>query len=371
MKLALHLMEPWLIKYQDVPYNLGESGMVDMTVQELLDITGTPPDGLLRQSFKNMDTRGSEGLRRAIASFYNDVDPVSILVTTGTSEAIFIYFSIRYEPRANVVCLFPAFQTLYEVPRYLGYEIRLLPLRKENQFQPDLDELRKLVDDHTKVIVINTPHNPSGQIIAEEFIAGAVQIAEEHHAEILADEHYRYINYADGTLLPSLYGRSPNVVASGSMIKCFGCVGLRVGWMIGPEQLIHDARDFKDYTTHTLCSMNDYLACLALENWQKIIPRHRDWVLQNVARFGACVREHGDVLGWVEPQGGLVAFPYFKDPAVNGQQLLQELVETRGVSVLPGEAFEMPGYFRIGFGLTPEVFDAAMNEFSAFLSGVR
>lgn len=368
MKLAPHLMEPWLIKNQDVPYNLGESGMVDMTLKELLEVSGVSHEELLKLSFKNIDTRGSLPLRKAIASFYGDIDPDTILVTTGTSEAIYIYYSIRYEPGANVVVPFPAFQTLYEVPRHIGFDVRLLPLRKENQFIPDLDELRSLVDSNTKVIVVNTPHNPTGQIYSEEIISGILKIAEESNAEVLADEHYRFINYSDAGILPSLYGRSPRVIGAGSMIKCFGCVGLRAGWIIGPKQLIDDARDFKDYTTHTLCSINDYLAYVSLRNWKKIIPRHRGWALENIARFRRLVDKHSDFLGWTEPEGGLVAFPCFKDAKVeNGEAFLNKLVEKRGVSMLPGEAFEMPGYFRIGFGVKPEVFDEAMNHLSAFI----
>ena len=367
MKLALHLMEPWLIKNQDVPYNLGESGMVDMTLKELLDVTGDSHEELLKLSFKNIDTRGTLALRETIASFYNDIDPDMILLTTGTSEALFIYYSIRLEPNANVVVPFPAFQTLYEVPRYIGFDVRLLPLRRENNFIPDLNELRGLVDENTKIIVLNTPHNPTGQIYSDEIISGFMEIAKENNTEILADEHYRFINYADKEIIPSLYGLSSKVVAAGSMIKCFGCVGLRVGWIIGPKEFIDDARDFKDYTTHTLCSINDYLANTSLVNWEKIIPRHRNWVLENIARFRKLVDKHSDFLGWIEPQGGLVAFPYFKDTSIKGEAFLSKLVEKRGVSMLPGEAFETPGYFRIGFGVTPEVFDEAMNNLSGFI----
>ncbi len=361
-------MEPWLIQYQNAPYNLGESGMEDMTLEEFLTVTDTPFEELLKLSFKNIDTHGSLPLREVIASFHKGVKPENILLTTGTSEAIYIYYSIRYEKGANVVVPFPAFQTLYEVPRYIGFDLRLLPLRKENNFIPDLNELRKMVDKNTKVIVLNTPHNPTGQLYPEEVITGILNIAEEAEAEILADEHYRFINYADkNTIHPSLFGLSPHIVGVGSMIKCFGCVGLRVGWMIAPEQLIHDARDFKDYTTHTLCSINDYLAYRALLKWEKIIPKHQEWVKKNIASFRTITEKHHQFLGWVEPQGGLVAFPFFKDKSINGENFLRKLVEQRGVSLLPGEAFEMPGYFRIGFGLPPARFAEAMEHLSSFI----
>jgi aspartate/methionine/tyrosine aminotransferase len=368
MKIALHLMEPWLIQHQDAPYNLAESGVLDQTVGELLEKTGGSAEELLQLSFKNIDTFGSLQLRKAVAALYDDVDSDCVLVTTGTSEAIFIYYHIRYEKGANVIVPFPAFQTLYEVPQYLGYEVRFLRLRAEDNFRPNLDELARLVDDKTRVIVLNNPHNPTGIVFSEEEIQAVVKLAAQHGAEILADEHYRFMPYDDVELLPSLYNRSRNVVAVGSMIKCFGCVGLRVGWIISSREMIAAARDFKDYTTHTLCSVNDYLASMALLSWRKIVPEYRGWILKNVSEFRNFASSQRGFISWVEPQAGIVAFPFFTDRSVDVKRFSDALVAKMSVSVLPGDAFEMPGHFRLGLGVPPDRFSAAMNRLSDFIS---
>ena len=364
MRIALHLMEPWLIQHQNAPYNLAESGVVDQTVGELLQKTGASDTELLRLSLKNIDTYGSLELRRAIARLYDDVDPDSILVTTGTSEAIFIYYQIRYEKGANVVVPFPAFQSLYEIPRYLGYEVRFLRLRPEDGFRPNLEELAALVDDRTKVIVLNNPHNPTGILFSDEEVRAILKIANRHGAEVLADEHYRFMPYDERTLIPSLYNMSQNVVAVGSMIKCFGCVGLRAGWLIGPRELIESSRDFKDYTTHTLCSVTDYLARAALSGWRAIVPEYKGWILDNVSEFRSFLSEHRGFIDWVEPEAGIVAFPFFTDGSVNSKEFTDGLVKSKGVSLLPGEAFEMPGHFRLGLGVPPRVFGDAMRRLS-------
>ena len=368
MNIALHLMEPWLIEHQNAPYNLAESGVSDQTVGHLLKATGHVPEELLNLSLRNNDTRGSAELRRAIAAVYEFLDPDSILVTTGTSEALFIYFHVRFEPGANVVVPFPAFQSLYEVPRHLGYEVRLLPLRLKDGFRPDLRELAALVDDKTKAIVINNPHNPTGVEFSDDELEAIIEIARKHGTEILADEHYRFLPHDDRSLIPSLYGRAPNVVAVGSMIKCFGCVGLRVGWLLGPHELISDCRDFKDYTTHTLCSVNDFLACSALVKWKKIVPKFKSWILENVSQFRGLVCDHREFLDWIEPEAGVVALPFFKDELVCSKRFTASLVEQTGVSLLPGDAFEMPGHFRLGLGVAPESFSLAMGKLSAFIS---
>lgn len=367
MNIRLHLMEPWLIKHQYVKFNLGESGMEDKTLSEILTLTNTTLEELGACSLGNNDTYGSLKLRKLIASIYGDINPDHVLVTTGTSEAIFLYYHVRYQPGANVIVPFPAFQTLYEVPRYLGYEVRLLPLEREEGFRPNLEKIKSLVDNHTKVIVLNNPHNPTGVLLTENEIAEIVAFATERGIEILADEHYRFMPHSTQGLIPSIYDHSGTVAAVGSMIKCLSCVGLRVGWIIGDQELIEQCRNLKDYTTHAISNHNDLLAQRILGNWENIVQENRKWVLANVACFDKLIAKHESLLGWVKPQAGIVGFPYLKNNIIGSQQFAEKLVGQEEVSVLPSEAFELPGYFRVGFGIPPERFAEASERISRFI----
>lgn len=368
MKIVPSLLETWLLKYQDAPYNLGESGVTNQSVGELMSLTGCSPEELYQLSLANNDTYGSLELRKAIASFYDGVSPDSILVTNGTTEAILIYFHVRYQPGANVVVPVPAFHILHEVPSFLGYEVRYLQLRPENNFRLNPEELSKLVDDNTKVIVLNSPHNPTGVVYSEEEIQAVFELAQNYNAEILSDEHYRFLPHtSDIDILPSLYGRTPNVVALGSPGKCFGCIGLRIGWLIGSLEVIKACHNFKDYTTHTVCPINDFLAKYALLNCQQIVPKYRAWISQNLLQFQDLVDKHSDRVGWVKPDAGTVAFPFFKNELIKSDQFAQKLVEETGVLVLPGEAFDLPGFFRISLGVNPEQFNTALNAISQVL----
>ena len=303
-----------------------------------------------------------------IASFYDGVSPDSILVTNGTTEAILIYFHVRYQPGANVVVPVPAFHILHEVPSFLGYEVHYLQLRPKNNFRLDLEELSKLVDDNTKIIVLNSPHNPTGIVYSKEEIQVVFELAQKHNAEILSDEHYRFLPHISNIdILPSLYGRTPKVVALGSPGKCFGCIGLRIGWLIGSLEVVDACHNFKDYTTHTVCPINDFLAKYALLNCQEILTRYKAWISQNLLQFHDFVDQHSDLIGWVKPDVGTVAFPFFKDKSIKSDLFAQKLVEETGVLVLPGEAFDMPGFFRISLGVEPEEFSIALNAFSRVL----
>jgi aspartate/methionine/tyrosine aminotransferase len=368
MKIVPSLLETWLLKYQNAPYNLGESGVTNLSVGELMSLSGCSPEDLYQLSLENNDTYGSLGVRKAIASFYDGVASESILVTSGTTEAILIYFHVRYQPGANVVVPVPAFHILHEVPSFLGYEVRYLHLRPENNFRLNLEELSKLVDDNTKVIVLNSPHNPTGVVYSQTEIQAVLELAQKYNAEILSDEHYRFLpDTSNIDVLPSLYGSSANMVALGSPGKCFGCIGLRIGWLIGSLDVINACHDFKDYTTHTVSPINDFLAKSVLHNYQQILPKYRGWISQNLLQFNDFVEQHSHVIGWVKPDAGTVAFPFLKNSSIKSEFLAQKLVESAGVLVLPGEAFDRPGFFRISFGVNPELFNTALKAFSQVL----
>lgn len=368
MAISLHLMEPWLIEHQLARYNLGESGVTNMTVSELLERCGASLAELGSLSLANADTRGGRPLREAIAGFYPGITPDQVLVTTGTSEAIFLYFAVRHRPGANVVVPVPAFQTLHEVPRYLGYEVRLPRLRRERQLRADLDELLGMIDDRTRVVVLNNPQNPTGIVWTPEEIRAVRAAAARHGAELLADEHYRFLPYTEeAELLPSLCDGSAGTAGVGSMIKCFGCVGLRIGWLIGDPALLAACRDFKDYTTHTVCAVNEHLATVALREWRRIVPAYRRWVRTNAEAFGTFVRDHAEHLDWVPAQAGAVAFPWLRDGSIDSARFCRALVEQTEVVLLPGETFEVPGHFRLGLGVSPDDFSEALRRLGAFL----
>ncbi|MEM7183881.1 MAG: aminotransferase class I/II-fold pyridoxal phosphate-dependent enzyme [Spirochaetota bacterium] len=366
MKIPIHAMEPWLIANQQILYNLGQSGVTNQTLGKLLQTLEISPDELLPLSLEDNDTKGSPMLRQAIAEVYPTTTPENILVTTGSSEAIWLYFHIRYSPGKNVVVPVPAFQNLITVPEYLGYEVRTFSLESQDIFRPNIEKIRRLVDENTQAIVLNNPHNPTGVLFSNTEIDEIVAIAERVGAEILADEHYRFLPYEGNGLIPSLYGRSPAVVATGSMIKCMGCVGLRIGWLLAPSELLEASRDLKDYTTHTLTSMNDFLATRIINRWQTIIPGYQSWIQQNIASFENCIQNHSDTIQWIPPQAGVVAFPFLRE-GISSEHFVRKLIEREEVFLLPGDTFGFPGYFRICLGVEPNSFSQAMERLDRFI----
>lgn len=354
-------MEDWLAGYKDTcTYNLGESGMPDITVGELLGRCGEIPDALLKIMLKDNDTRGTERLRQAICASYGGNIPLeNITVTTGTSEALFILFNLLLEDKASAVVPMPSFQALSEIPKALGAKMRCYRVLPENGYIPDPDEVNSLIDGTTGVVVLNTPHNPSGVIIPDDVSETIISKASCHGAAVISDEHYRFLPHDRNWPLISLAQPDGNVIAAGSITKCFGLIGLRMGWIAGPEALITKVRDFRDYLTHTLSPASDFLAAIALENAEVFLEPNIRILRKNTEELISLINKTPG-LSLVTPQAGAVAFPGY-EYEVSTDEFVRGLIDRHGVFVLPGSSFEVKGHFRINLGQNPGLFKNALD----------
>jgi aspartate/methionine/tyrosine aminotransferase len=360
MIIRRFFMEDWLAAYKDsCRYNLGESGMPDITVKELLSRCGLEPDVLGSIVLRDHDTRGTDRLRSAIRNTYDDrIGFEHITVTTGTSEALFILFNLLREIRSSAVVPRPAFQALYEVPRALGLDLRFYDLRAENGFLPDPGEICRLIDDTTGAVVVNTPHNPSGVFFPEDAAAHVIRKAAFHGATVIADEHYRFLPHEGPCPSQTLARPEENVVATGSITKCFGVIGLRMGWIVASQRRISRIRDFRDYLTHTLSPVSDFLAAVALENAPAFIGPGRETLRRNARALCAFAEETPGIF-LVPPRGGAVAFPSY-DYRRSSDDFARGLIQKHGVFVLPGSSFEMEGCFRVNLGQDAATFETAL-----------
>ncbi|MCP5049462.1 MAG: aminotransferase class I/II-fold pyridoxal phosphate-dependent enzyme [bacterium] len=365
MKIRKLHMEDWLADYQYVKYNLAESGYVDYTLGELFSLCGEDPANMNDISLMNPDTRGSVGLRREILKCYHTPAMENVLVTVGVTEALFAFFNVILEPGDEVIVPFPQFQTLVELPAAIGCDIKYEYLTEENGFNPDPARIRELITPKTKLIIINSPHNPTGSLLDEGAIKEIGKIANEHGIYLLFDEHYKFLPLTEGTeLLTSGFdlcaGVHDRVVATGSITKCFGLNGLRVGWLIAPPGVIDECKEFKHYLTHVTPPVCDYMAEIALKNRDAVLRDVKKNILANVGFLDKFMERNGHRFDYLEPKGGLVCFPKLKNQTA-ATPFCRELLDTHGVSLLPGESFGMDEYFRLNFGVKSGTFEAALH----------
>lgn len=374
MKIKRYFMEDWLNDSRQVQYNLSSSGCEDFYLKELLELCNTDISELNKIFLGDNDTFGSFLLREEICKSYSNVKPDDIMVSNGSSEALFIFFNELLEEGDEVVVPFPAFQCLYEIPVSIGCNMKYLNLLECEGWKLDIGKLDSLVTPKTKLIIINNPHNPFGWTLNEGELMKIGEIAAKNNCYLLFDEHYRYLPLKQGTeLISSGYdickSINPKTFASGSMIKCFGIVGIRIGWLIGERQVLLACRDFKDYMTHTAPELTDYIAYISLKNKEKIIETKKKHILSNLERLNCFMKNNSSFFKYVPPTGGVVCFPEIKaDMAAT--DFCKELFEKFSISLLPGFSFEVDKHFRMNIGINSGTFNEALDKMHEFMNSL-
>ncbi len=180
-------LERWFVEFEFVPgiRNLTASGPYDATTQEVLALEGEETtERYLQLGLGYSENSGSEQLRHAVASLYTTLSAGDIQITSGASEALFLLPWVVMEPDANIVVEEPCYENLPGVASALGFEVRRLPLRMEDGWKPDLDQLARLIDENTRLIYLVHPHNPTGSTLQVEEMQAIARMAEREEAAL-------------------------------------------------------------------------------------------------------------------------------------------------------------------------------------------
>lgn len=312
---------------------------------------------------------GSPDLRQGLANFYDHMTPDNILIEGGAIGANFLVFYTLVEPGDTVISILPSYQQLYSVARSFGADVKLMHLRPENRWLVDVDELNGLVDQKTKLIVINNPHNPSGSLIETELLQEICTIAEEAGAYLLCDEAYRglYINSNDS--VPSAVDLSDKALVTGSFSKAFSLSGLRLGWVAANSHVIDECLQHRDYTTISTGMIDDALAALAMKHVDRIYERNLNIIRTNHKILSQWIEDE-PLIDWVPPRAGSVAFLRY-NLDIPSEDLCVRLIKEKGTFLVPGSCFEIEGYVRIGYGNNTETLKTGLARMKEFLDEYR
>jgi aspartate/methionine/tyrosine aminotransferase len=361
MKLAPFLLDEWLDTKTAVPgairHHLAASTGPHWTVKELLDLEPGALERVLGIEVVYSRAKGSDELRGALAEMLG-ADPEEIQITTGASEALHVLFAWAAEPGANVVMPAPCFPPTSAVPRALGLEVRTYRLRRENGFAVDLDEVRSLLDGRTRLLLVNSPHNPTGAALSEGELAALHDLAAERGIGFVSDEVYSPISA--GTP-PASAVRLPRATIVSDFSKAFCLSGTRVGFLLERDARRRAyATNAREMFTVTNAPLEEALAAVAVRNRETIFARANETVRPNLAELERFLARHADLFRWVRPSGGMIAFPWLAS-GEDSRPLCEYLAE-RGVLVVPGDCFGAPDHVRIGFGATaPAEFARALS----------
>jgi aspartate/methionine/tyrosine aminotransferase len=349
MKIDVFKMERMQSTWENVvDYNLSESGVHPLNLKELL----TPAElgSLTEVELGYTQTNGTTGLREAIARLYPGITLEQILATAGSSEANFLLMWNLIEPGDEVLFELPNYMQMGGLLRAFGAEVKPFYLRESLGWQPDLDEMKKLVTPRTKLIVLTNPNNPTGSVLDPEVMKGIIELAEDAEAWILADEVYQGAELS-GIRTPSFWGRWEKTLVVNGLSKAYGLPGLRVGWIIGPEDVVKRTWPYHDYTTISPSALSDRLASIALApgKRERILERTRGILNANFPVLEEWLGKHGGLFSFRPPRAGAIVFVRY-DLEIRSTELVERLIRDESVLLVPGDHFEMEGHLRFGYG---------------------
>jgi aspartate/methionine/tyrosine aminotransferase len=364
MQLKPFLLDAWLDQYEhDIEFNLAASTGPAWTVNDILALA----DDETRHRFLNHNLvygrpAGADTLREAIAEMQG-VPVEAVQVVTGASEALVVLMWLAAEPGANVIIPLPGFTTFSALPQSLGIETRFYRVHRDNGFRIDPDEITRLADSNTKLILVNSPHNPTGATIKDDEMEALHEFAAERGIQLVSDEVYHPIYH--GTRTKSA-ARLPHATVIADMSKSFSIAGVRVGWMIE-----HDARRRQQYWNarayFSICNSTtgEILSEIAVRKRDAVLGKTLAAATRNLQLLDRFMAEHRDALDWIRPEGGMTAFPWLVS-GENDRAFCQAATE-HGILLAPGDCFDAPSHFRLGFAAAGEDFSKALDRLGTFV----
>ena len=285
-----------------------------------------------------------------------------ILVTNGGKQAIFNAFLALLDPGDEVLLPAPYWTTYPESIRLAGGVPVELPTDEATGFQVTIDQLDAAWTERTKVLVFVSPSNPTGAVYPRDAVEAIGRWALERGVWVVTDEIYEHLTYG-GHEFHSVLGLVPDLaetcVVVNGVAKTYAMTGWRVGWLIGPADVVAAATNLQSHTTSNVANVSQRAAIAALEGGLEDVERMREAFARRGERIHRLLNAI-DGVTCIEPQGAFYAFPNLTavlERGVRGQrvgstvELAELILEQAKVAIVPGEAFAAPGYARLSFAL--------------------
>jgi aspartate/methionine/tyrosine aminotransferase len=289
-------------------------------------------------------------LRAAASSLYETTTPDDVIVVAAAEEGIFAAYHALLQPGAHVVVETPCYESALQVARSAGAEVTEWRRSPGNRWAHDLDALAAALRPDTRLVYVNTPHNPTGLLMPREVLDRVVELCAERGAWLFADEVYRELEHDPAGRLPAAVDLYDRAISLGSMSKTYGLPGLRLGWLASRDRTaLEKIVDLKHYTTICSSAPSELLSALALRHRGVFAERSRTIVLANLVLLDALLARHVDRFSWVRPNASTIGFVRVEG-VEDTSSLCEQLVVDAGVLLLPGTVYDEPTHVRFGFG---------------------
>jgi aspartate/methionine/tyrosine aminotransferase len=337
---------------------LGSAGLGASSLgTENLTISALETDPIGTTLLNYSPVQGDEVLREEIVKFHQDLNCHSRLITAdsavtfcGAQEALSAIYQAVLSAGDEIVIMTPSYPSLVTMAKSMGVIVKEIVLCADNHWQANIDNFKQVVNAKTQLIVLNSPHNPTGSAIDSELAEQILQLAQRYQCYLLSDDVSQASNYY-GLALAHGYLDYQKSIVVGVMSKSLGLAGVRIGWAVTPNKaLLQSLMAIK--AVHSICcsKVDEKLARLALQNSKEILTSNNQLIADNIVLFSALVARHPEKLNWHQPQAGILALVEVKniDSIISWSH---KLAKQSGILALPSELFGLSGnYFRLGLG---------------------
>ena len=354
-----------------VKYHFAESGVHPLTFAELFELAEVDTPSLWATLVDYPQVNGLRSLREKIASLYTGATADNVLVTVGASEANTLVAATLLQPGDNMIRFRPTYEQLSGNAVNLGFEVRTVDMMESEAWALDTDSLQQQTDKDTRIIHVVNPNNPTGRILSNKDRQALISAAASVGAWIVADEVYAGTELNSDTPTPSFWGEYERVIAINSMSKAYGLPGLRLGWMVGPAEVIQACWRRHEYAAiaATIFSMKLADYALAETAREKLRARARALIRQGFDTFAAALNSHPGVFSVVAPQASAMSFPRFDLP-ISSEDLAKRLLKEENVLVIPGTKFGVESHFRFSSALLEDHLQAGLSRFNSIIAKV-
>ncbi|KAK3713220.1 hypothetical protein LTR37_008653 [Vermiconidia calcicola] len=363
-----------------------------MSLDELKEISTDPQttaDALKFDSVKLVPSSPptDEQLAERVVSLYDlnkaTVTAEDVVLANGTTGANLLVCAALLSPGDHVVCTYPAYAALVDVPRGVGAEVSYTRLYPENDWKLDLEDLKAKLKPSTKMIILNNPHNPTGSVLSTAEQAEIVKIASEQNIIIFTDEIFRPLFHTGDTPTSMLEHPSySRIVVTGSLSKTLGFPGVRIGWVATRDRKIRDTLlRVRDWTLQDISVIDKIIAMEILSErcHQQILSKNLGFARENLEVLRSFVKDNKESVSCSMPAGAATAFVKFSNPktgeAIDDLQFCLRLKQDTGVLLSPGSLCFGPeregdfkGYVRMHITVPSKTFEEALERLRTFLT---
>jgi len=353
-----------------VEFDLSESGVHPVSLKDLQEM-GLDIEELINTPIGYSQSNGTIELRELLTAQYPGATIDHIEVTNGTSEANYIVCQTLVEPGDEVVFQVPNYMQLHALSRSWGATSKHFAIRYDKNWEPDWDEFEQVLSNNTKFIYVTNPNNPTGSIFSRDAMERIIEGIDRSGAYLIADEVYQGAEL-DGNLTSSFWGMSDRVIVTSGLSKAYSIPGVRIGWIVGPPEIVAECWRRHDLITIGPNKLSDMIARVAVrpENRKKLYARTAQILGSNKEIFKRWVESFDGFFDYIEPKAGAMAFLKY-NAGIPSIELVDRIRVKRDVLVVPGAHLGLEGFIRINIGPPREKFEKSLARIKAEIDEIR